>query len=169
MAIALTEALLTEGIPARYLTCESKLWDTDEDCHVICIAWSEYLNKWVWVDPTFAAYVTDENGLMLHPREVRYRLQHDLLLILNPDANWNNLSATTKDYYLYSYMAKNLYIMSSNTLNQAEPEGKSKHLQGRVAALVPEGSNYTNAVYFTSDPEVLWRSPNNFIKESIPK
>lgn len=169
LAIALTEALLAEGIPARYLTCESKLWDTDEDCHVICVAWSESLNKWIWVDPTFAAYVTDENGLMLHPGEVRYRLQHDLPLILNSDANWNNLSATTKEYYLYSYMAKNLYIMSSNTLNQAEPEGKSKHLQGRVAALVPEGSNYTNAVYFTSDPEVFWQPPNNFIKESVPE
>ncbi len=38
MAIMLTEALLAEGIPARYLTCESKEYDTESDCHVITVA-----------------------------------------------------------------------------------------------------------------------------------
>ena len=120
LAICLTEALLAEGIPARYVTCESKKWDSDNDCHVICVAWSESLGKWIWVDPTFAAYITDENGLLLHPGEVRYRLQHDMPLILNADANWNNSVPETKEEYLDEYMAKNLYIMSSNMLNQAE-------------------------------------------------
>ncbi|MBO5244015.1 MAG: transglutaminase domain-containing protein, partial [Muribaculaceae bacterium] len=99
LAISLAEALLVEGIPARYVTCQSKEWDTDNDCHVICTAWSESLGKWVWVDPTFAAYVTDENGTLLHPGEVRYRLQNDLPLILNKDANWNNRYTENKEYY----------------------------------------------------------------------
>ena len=62
MAIMLTEALLAEGIPARYLTCQPKAWDTDSDCRVICVGWSESLGKWIWLDPTFAAFVSDENG-----------------------------------------------------------------------------------------------------------
>ena len=121
LAICLTEALLAEGIPARYITCESKKWDSDNDCHVICVAWSESLGKWIWVDPTFAAYITDENGVLLHPGEVRYRLQRDMPLFLNDDANWNNMYAESKEEYLDEYMAKNLYIMSANILNQAEP------------------------------------------------
>ena len=81
LAISLTEALLAEGIPARYITCLPKAWNTDNDCHVICVAWSESLGKWIWVDPTFAAYVTDENGLLLDPGEVRYRLRKDLPVV----------------------------------------------------------------------------------------
>lgn len=166
LAISLTEALLAEGIPARYLTCESKKWDSDNDCHVICVAWSNSLNKWIWVDPTFAAYITDESGLLLHPGEVRYRLQHDLPVVLNSDANWNNQSIQTKENYLDDYMAKNLYILSANLLNQAEPEGKSNHLQGYVAALVPEESNYTNAHYITTDSNWFWQPPQAFRESS---
>ncbi len=161
LAICLTEALLAEGIPARYITCESKKWDTDGDCHVICVAWSESLGKWIWVDPTFAAYITDENGLLLHPGEVRYRLQKDLPLSLNADANWNNRFIQKKEYYLDEYMAKNLYIMSANVLNQAEPEGETTHPQGIVVALVPLDSNYTNAQVITTDDEWFWQAPKN--------
>lgn len=162
MGICLAEALLAEGIPARYLTCQSKDWDTDNDCHVICIAWSESLGKWIWVDPTFAAYVTDENGLLLHPGEVRYRLQHDLPLILNEDANWNHQVTQTVDYYLEEYMAKNLYIMSANLVNQAEPESEKGYPKGAVAALVPLNSNYTNAYIITTDDRWFWQPPEVF-------
>lgn len=161
MAIMLTEALLAEGIPARYLTCQSKEYDTDSDCHVIVVAWSESLEKWVWVDPTFAAFVTDENGLMLHPGEVRYRLRNDLPLVLNEDANWNHQQPLTKESYLEEYMAKNLYVISSNLHQQSEPEGKtSSHQTGKVCALVPEGFNYNNAHYVISDNEIFWASPS---------
>ncbi|MCM1483221.1 MAG: transglutaminase-like domain-containing protein [Muribaculaceae bacterium] len=169
LAIGLCEALLAEGIPARYITCQSKQWDTDQDCHVICVAWSESLNKWIWVDPTFAAYVTDENGLLLHPGEVRYRLQNDLPLVLNADANWNNISAESKESYLDDYMAKNLYIIEANILNQAEPEGKSDHIQGYFAALVPMGSNYDNANIITTDDDWFWQAPTAFYERSKPK
>lgn len=159
LAICLAEALLAEGIPARFITCESKKWDKDNDCHVICVAWSESLGKWIWLDPTFAAYVTDEKGLLLHPGEVRYRLQHDMPLILNADANWNNKVAETKEMYLDDYMAKNLYIMSANTMNQAEPEGKTEHSVGKIVALVPTGSNYNRAHIITTDDEWFWSAP----------
>ena len=160
LAICLTEALLAEGIPARYITCESKKWDTDNDCHVICVAWSESLGKWIWVDPTFAAYVTDENGLLLHPGEVRYRLQHDMPLVLNPDANWNNEAPESKEEYLDEYMAKNLYIMSARILNQAEPEGETSRPVSRMAAIVPTGSDYNNAHIITTDDEWFWQAPD---------
>ena len=160
MAIMLTEALLAEGIPARYLTCQSKAFDQDPDCHVITIAWAESLGKWVWVDPTFAAFVTDENGLMLHPGEVRDRLQKDLPLVLNEDANWNHQQTQTKQGYLENYMAKNLYIISANTIQQSQPEGRSSHPQGKIIALIPAGFDYPNAHYPISDPSLFFSAPS---------
>lgn len=158
LAIALTEALLAEGIPARYLTCQSKKWETDNDCHVICVAWSHSLKKWIWVDPTFAAYITDENGLLLHPGEVRYRLQHDMPLILNSDANWNNKYPETKESYLDEYMAKNLYIMSANLYNRFNPEGPTAQ-QTKFAALTPQDSDYNQAHIITTDEDWFWQTP----------
>ncbi len=160
MAIMLTEALLAQGIPARYITCQSKQWDTDPDCHVICVAWSRELGKWVWVDPTFAAWVTDENGLMLHPGEVRYRLQHDLPLVLNDDANWNHKQAATKEDYLERYMAKNLYLLSANSQQQAEPEGRSTHKQGHEVTLVPAGFTMQGtSSTVIHDEQQFWQAP----------
>ena len=126
---------------------------------MICVAWSKSLGKWIWVDPTFAAYVMDENGQLLHPGEVRYRLQNDMPLFINEDANWNHRSKQDKEYYLDEYMAKNLYIMSANTLNQAEPEGETSHPKGKFIALVPLDSDFTNAHIITTDEDCFWQAP----------
>lgn len=159
MAMMLAEALLAEGIPARYLTCQPKAYDDDPDCHVITMAWSDSLGKWIWVDPTFAAYVTDENGLLLHPGEVRYRLQNDLPLVLNEDANWNHESNETKEHYLDYYMAKNLYVISCNLMQQSEPEGTTNHPKGKSVALIPEGFDFINANILLTDDEIFWAAP----------
>ncbi|MCM1075809.1 MAG: hypothetical protein NC411_00425 [Bacteroides sp.] len=154
----LTEALLAEGIPARYITCQPKAYDTDPDCHVICVAWSDTLNKWVWADPTFAAFVRDENGLMLHPGEVRQRLIANQPLILNEDANWNHESQQTKENYLDYYMAKNLYYISAITFNRQAPEGDTT--QSTHVTLSPIDSDFTSAHIITSDYDKFWQTPN---------
>lgn len=159
LAISLTEALLSIGIPSRYITCLPKDWKNDSDCHVISVAWSDSLKKWIWVDPTFAAFVTDENGLLLHPGEVRYRLRHDLPLTLNEDANWNHEDTQDKEYYLDEYMAKNLYLLEANSFNQAEPEGLTDHPVGQHVTLVPEGFEYPNSHFTTSNDQWFWQPP----------
>lgn len=156
MAIMLCEALLAEGIPARYLTCQSKNYDTDSDCHVITVAWSRQLNKWVWVDPTFCAYVTDENGQWLHPGEVRERLRHGQPLVLNSDANWNHESLQTKEEYLEQYMAKNLYLITSNLKSMSEPE--SKRSNNGFITLIPDGFDYNHGAT-TTDDAYFWQAP----------
>ncbi len=157
MAIMLTEALLAEGIPARYLTCEPKDFDSDPDCHVICVAWSDSLNKWVWADPTFAAFVTDENGLMLHPGEVRERLINDKPLFINEDANWNHQSIQTKENYLDYYMAKNLYYITAITANRQAPENDT--ICSTYVTLSPVDSNFTNSQIVTTDYDTFWQAP----------
>lgn len=157
MAIMLTEALLAEEIPARYLTCQPKDYDKDYDCHVICCAWSDSLKKWVWADPTFAAFVTDENGLMLHPGEVRQRLMDNEPLVLNEDANWNHENQQTKEDYLDYYMAKNLYYISAITNNRQAPEGDTA--QSTYITLSPVDCNFTNAHIITTDYYKFWQAP----------
>lgn len=49
--------------------------------------------------------------------------------------------------------------MSVNALNQVAPEGPSSHCQGKFVALVPAGSDYTNAHVMTTDEEWFWQPP----------
>lgn len=158
MAIMLCEALLAENIPARYIVCMPKAYDTDPDCHVITVAWSRQLNKWVWVDPTFCAYVMDENGLWLHPGEVRERLRNGQPLRINEDANWNHESKQNVEDYLYNYMAKNLYLINTNIHSKSEPEDINGQNGAHYITLIPEGFNYQK-VETTTDDAYFWQAP----------
>jgi hypothetical protein len=108
MATVLNECYLSLGIKSRIITCMPKEIKFDE-CHVINSVYCNQLNKWIWIDPTFDAYVMNEKGELLGIQEVRERLINRSQLILNPEANWNRLDSQTKEYYLEHYMAKNLY------------------------------------------------------------
>ena len=111
MATMLSECYLAMGFKSRFITCMPKEYISD--CHVINSVYSKTLGKWLWMDPTFNAYVSDEKGNLLGIAEVRERLRTDKPVVLNEDANWNNESKQTKEYYLDSYMAKNLYWVAS--------------------------------------------------------
>ena len=57
------------------------------DCHVIVTAYSTTLKKWVWLDPTFNAYVMNQKEELLSIQEVRERLVEGKPLLLTPEAN----------------------------------------------------------------------------------
>jgi hypothetical protein len=148
---------LAMGWPSRFLTCQPKAYDTDQDCHVINIVWSQKLNKWIWMDPTFAAYITDENGLLLHPGEVRERMIDDKPLVLNSDANWNNKNKESKEAY-FEYMAKNLYILSAYTYSCFNTEGGKE--KTKYVTLLPENFNYKDWCNLkTNNDEYFWQKP----------
>ena len=109
MAQMLTEVYLAMGFKARFVTYLPR--DFVSDCHVITTVYSCTLNKWLWVDPTFDAFVMDENDTMLSIAEVRERLRTDKFLKINDYANWNHRSKQTKENYIDRYMAKNLYYL----------------------------------------------------------
>lgn len=161
MAIMLLEAFQAVGIPARYLTCQPKGWDDDSDCHVICVAWDRDNAKWVWADPTFAAFVFDENGMMLHPGEVRQRLIEGKPLSINPDANWNHSSMQTIENYLYNYMAKNLYFIEAVENNFPAPEGNGRLYGNKYILLSPKNApNPPSSNVYTSDELRFWCAPD---------
>lgn len=113
LATVLNECYLSMGIPSRVITCMPKTYIND--CHVINAVYSSTLGKWLWIDPTNNAWVTDEQGNLLSVQEVRARLRSGQPVRVNEEANWNNERKTTTEAYLYEYMAKNLFYLESWT------------------------------------------------------
>ncbi len=171
MATILNECYLSMGIKSRMVTCMPKPLEFN-DCHVINAVFSNQLGKWVWIDPTFDAYVMDEKGILLGIQEVRERLINDKPLILNPEANWNRESSQTKEWYLYKYMAKNLYRLEVPAFATFNTETVETNKTIEYIQLLPlDGINQTPIIeestskqskmhyktYITNNPKQFWR------------
>ncbi|MCD8167613.1 MAG: transglutaminase domain-containing protein [Bacteroides sp.] len=155
MAIILNECYLAMGIKAQTITCMPKVMKGE--CHVINAVYSETLEKWIWMDPTFNAYITDENGTPLGVSEVRERLINDLPLIVNEEANWNNQIKYTKENYLVNYMSKNLYYLQTNLHFGYNDE---TGLEFTPVLLVPVKYEPTTGYAFkTSNEALYWQRP----------
>lgn len=163
MAQMLTEVYLAMGFKARFVTCMPK--DYVSDCHVITTVYSNTLDKWLWVDPTFDAYVMDENGTMLSIAEVREYLRTDKPLQINDYANWNHKSKQTKEYYIDQYMAKNLYYIVCMDEARFNAETVVEGQKYRYIALMPydEINSKNSSIGWhnlrVSDDKWFWQSP----------
>jgi hypothetical protein len=165
MATILNETYLSMGFQSRHITCMPK--DTaDNDCHVINIVYSNTLHKWVWMDPTFEAFMTDKAGTLLSISEVREKMISGDSVYVSDGTNWNG-QPYNKESYL-NYMAKNLYWFSCPAVSEFGYESKdgrktyvnllplSYNPRGKLMeAMNEKGGYYTNdADYFWNWPEV---------------
>ena len=173
MATVLNECYLAMGITSRYITCMPKETNFD-DCHVINMVYSKDLSKWIWIDPTFDAYVMDEKGNLLGIQDVRERLVKGMPLVLNADANWNRTALQSKEYYLQTYMAKNLYRLETPVMSQYDTETWTSGKEVSYVELLPldaivqgphkrESTNQKTGVKFinykTNNPDLFWTTP----------
>jgi hypothetical protein len=115
------------------------------------------LNKWIWIDPTFAAFVSDEKANLLSIEEVRYRLINNLPLVLNDDANWNNTQKQQAEYYLKQYMAKNLYWLECATESRFETNKPNSYV--RLCPVGFEGDKFGYELFVTHNPNYFWQLP----------
>lgn len=163
MAQMLTEVYLAMGFKARFVTCMPMNYVSD--CHVITVVYSNTLNKWVWVDPTFDLFVMDENGTMLSISEVRERIRSDKPLQINDYANWNHRSPQTKEYYIDHYMAKNLYYLVCMEHSRFNAETVIEGQTYRYIALMPYDkiNSESSAIGWNDlricDEQLFWQSP----------
>ena len=173
LATVLNECYLAMGITSRYITCMPKETNFD-DCHVINMVYSKDLSKWIWIDPTFDSYVMDEKGNLLGIQEVRERLVKGMPLVLNADANWNRTALQSKEYYLQTYMAKNLYRLETPVMSKYDTETWTSGKEVAYVELLPldgivqgpqkrESTNQKTGVKFinykTNNPELFWTTP----------
>ena len=177
LATVLNECYLSMGIKSRFVTCLPKdSLHIDNDCHVINMVYSTELKKWLWIDPTFDTYVMNEKGELLSIEEVRERIINGMPLIISPQANWNHKMSETKEYYLYSYMAKNLYILECPINSEYDTETREPDKNISYMTLIPldyfkkfleMGSNTNNqnkttfVTYRTNNPTTFWAAPDN--------
>lgn len=175
LATVLNECYLAMGIKSRFVTCLPKdSLGIDPDCHVINMVYSSALKKWLWIDPTFDAYVMNEKGDLLGMEEVRERIINNQPLILNPEANWNHKVSQTKANYLYSYMAKNLYMLECPVSSEYDTETKGEGKTITYVRLIPldyfkkslekgvstnNVTKTTTVVYRTNNPASFWQTP----------
>ena len=174
LATVLNECYLALGFKSRIVTCRPKdSLNTDRDCHVINMVYSGSLKKWLWIDPTNDAYVMDEKGELLSIEEVRERIIADKPLLLNPDANWNR-KAVTKEYYLYYYMAKNLYMLDCPASSEYNMETREQGRRLSYIKLLPleyfaqspdkaesrdDSADITVTTYKTNNVTLFWMAP----------
>lgn len=163
LAISLCDMYLAMGYKARVVTC-LPADPLDTECHVINTVWSETLQKWLYIDPTMDAWVMDENGVMLSIAEVRERLVNSKPLVLCETANWNHENTQTKEYYLETYMAKNLYYFVCKNRSFFNQESIYRSIDNEDIRLIPEGfvNNNYGAAKTTTDPEIFWAKPMGF-------
>ncbi|MBK0378854.1 transglutaminase-like domain-containing protein [Mucilaginibacter segetis] len=175
LATTMVDCYQALGFKARKVYCFPKdSLNIDYDSHVINVVYLPKMNKWVWVDPTNDAYVTDENGTLLSIAEVRDRIINNKPLVLNPDANWNHKQKIVKENYLYYYMAKNLYYLYSPLKSEYNYETKGNNKTITYVSLVPldyfkqgpfESENVNKDTglkivrYKTNNPELFWKLP----------
>jgi hypothetical protein len=141
---------------------------------VIDIVYSDSLKKWLWMDPTFDGYMMNENGDLLSIEEVRDRIIHDKPLIINPDMNWNRQVSETKQYYLYHYMAKNLYMLECPVNSEYDMETRATGKTIAYIKLLPldyfdqsktltsstsKDTKFTIQTYMTNNSELFWQKP----------
>ena len=172
LATVLNECYLAIGIKSRFVTCMPKD-SIFNDCHVINSVYLANEKKWIWIDPTNNAYVMNEKGDLLSIAEVRDRLINNKPLIVNPDANWNNKSTITKEYYLDYYMAKNLYRLESPLVSEYDTETWKDGKKITFVELLPldaykqkpdktESTNKKTGTTFTylktNNPEHFWQT-----------
>lgn len=164
LAITLNECYLAMGFKSRYVTCMPKELKYD-DCHVINAVYSQDLDKWVWIDPTNAGFVKDENGVFLSIQEVRDRLVNGEPVFANENLNWNG-KPVNREYYLKTYMAKNLYRMSSPTNSAYNIETEKNGDKQNYNELLPlDGINQDMTIrdgginYKTNNPNLFWEKP----------
>jgi len=169
LATVLKDAYLAMGFESRAITCMPK--DTaDFDCHVINIVWSKSLNKWLWMDPTNNAFVSDDKGNLLSTEEVRQRLVNDQPLVLNENANWNNKQKQTKAQYLDYYMSKNLYWLQCTVKSEwnleTQEEGKPiveyiNLYPGAYSTIGNQAKEQTKSLtmYATGNAAYFWKKP----------
>jgi len=112
MSIVLNDIYLAMGFKTRIVSCMPNE-DYDTESHVTNLVYSETLDKWIYMDPSFSAYVTDENGVILNHSEIRNALILGEKLNVKGGLihNGSPYGGGQKNYL--DYMTKNLFRLGS--------------------------------------------------------
>ena len=117
LSTVLAECLLSIGIKARkvfIMPCSPY----DGDNHVVVNAYIKELGKWMMLDPTLNAYLSDEEGQILSILELRNHLANQEPVFFNKEAKYNDDEWTAESAkYNIEYLAKNLFYLNTTEIS----------------------------------------------------
>jgi hypothetical protein len=166
VSTVLNDVYLSLGFKARIVSCLPNE-DYDTENHVTNLVYSKSLEKWVYMDPSFGAYVTDKNGVLLNHGEIRKALiSGDSMIVRGLIHNGEPYGGGQKSYF--EYMSKNLFRFSCPLYSQYGYETDSS--EPMYVNLNPQGykehetSNSPvrknkRLTYYTNDNLFFWNKP----------
>jgi hypothetical protein len=136
LATILSECLLAIGLKARrvfLMPCSPY----DGDNHVVTHVYISEMEKWVMLDPTLNAYVTNEAGDYLSLLEIRDYLANQKPVFYNTEVNYNGdkLNEESTKFWI-EYFAKNLFYFK---VSEKSTYGDGKTSENRSIILSPHG------------------------------
>jgi hypothetical protein len=115
LATVLAEVYLALSCKSRIVSLHS-ITPFDGDNHVVTIVWLDEAKKWIFVDPSFNAYFSDEDGNLLSPWELRSCFAEEKPVKCNDEAIYGDNPEKAHEN-LFRYMSKNLFYMYSPQIN----------------------------------------------------
>jgi hypothetical protein len=172
LAIAMNEIFLAMGFQSRIVICFPTDFEHPNGGHVINTVYIQSLDKWVWMDPQFNAYLKDENGNYLSIAEAREKIINHQVIFLNSDADYHGETIDV-NYYLYEFMVEHLYRFISPVHSKYNSETREKGKTFQYIELIPSNSKKPTSGLFenhsangtqvitihTNNPLVFWEKP----------
>lgn len=156
LAILTSELCMAAGLYARFVVC-SPIEKDPYNTHVMVIAYSRELSKWILLDPTFCLMLFDNNEVPLSFCEFRDFISNDYdhKMVVNPEANYYGNKLDFQKYR--KSMEAKLYRIGS--LVNIRIGGDESYNDNSIE-LVPDICNCPNPSASISDPNVFWKIPN---------
>ena len=135
LAKILSECLLAIGLMARQvfiMPCSPY----DGDNHVVTHVYIKSMEKWVMLDPTLNAFITNEKGVCLSLLELRDHLANQEPVFFNKEAKYND-DVWTDDSARENieYFAKNLFYLKTNEVSTF---GNLENANNRCITFAPQ-------------------------------
>jgi hypothetical protein len=172
--VVLNEVFLSMGFASRQTHLLPHSHEKDES-HYITSVYSRTLGKWLWMDPDFGFYLTDEAGNILGYPEIRKRLiSGDPLLEQDLQTDQGGLSKTWERFISWVeaadyqwYLSKNIFKVRCQQTSMFNQRSKPEKV---YFELIPDGyreellntSELTKRgkVIYISDKQLFWQAPS---------
>lgn len=164
LATVLNELCLSLGWKSRFVSC-MPMGEDFMDNHVVTTVYIDEWKKWVFVDPTWDAYVEDSHGRVLSLEELRAAYITGQRLRVSDGINWNGEPASGEAYL--AYMAKNVFRFAVNLRSEYGAEAKPEITQYWLHPIEYRPTNEVRVKQvgerrirrvYVSDPVFFWNS-----------
>ena len=112
LSTTFVEACLSLGLKARSIEIHP-LSPYDMDQHVVAVVWNGLASRWVMLDPMTGSHVTDPDGAMLSPWELRDRFADEAEVSCGGRVDFPGAPEEQAVALYLEYLAKSIFYLQS--------------------------------------------------------